>query len=90
MCFYTFKEEKLHNGYRKLDLNDNNIRDCIQIIDRENGWAVANVRKLKNFGKLIPTGGITKEYFECLRLNNKLNEQKIIWLTKELLQMKRR
>ena len=83
------KDKTLQDGYRYLDLNDNNVRNCFEIIDKDIGWVVST-RQGYGFGKAAPKFFPTKDYYECIRRNNKLNEQKILQLTKELLSMKRR
>ena len=70
--------------------NANNVRDCAVIVQGTSGFIVNdNPAYPGSLGKLI-TEHIVKEYFDCVRLNFRLNGQKISQLTKEILQLKNR
>ena len=91
-----YADTTIQDGYRNLELNSNHVHDCIQIIQRTFGFVLLNnvnpdeARRYPGAnGKLI-TGDTVKDYHECLRQNDKLNEKKLLQLTKEVLQLKLR
>ena len=44
----------------------------------------------KSLGKVIPRNSPIKQYYDCVSYNEKLNEQKIAKLTKEVVNLKKR
>ena len=83
------------NGYRKFDFSSKSIRDCIAIIEKDVGferitpdlWTVIPFVVGKfvvrdRLSKLFT--GPTKEYYECIRENENLNQQKILKLTRQV------
>ena len=76
-----------------MELNTNHVRDCIEIIQRTFGFVPVPPEWVNKHpganGKLI-TGDTVKDYHECLRQNDKLNEKKFLQLTKEVLKLKLR
>ena len=74
-------------------MNANKVRDCIRIIRIYTGFVIS-----KQFGKVIPkslgkvilAGSPIKQYYDCVSYNEKLNEQKIAKLTKEVVNLKKR
>ena len=85
--------ERKEHGFRNLELNGNRARDCFQILQTVTGFIPQSgcdrLRTGQNipYGKMVPACGIPKEYFECLRQNDKLKDQRISQLTARLFQL---
>ena len=87
------------NGYRNFKVNSNSksVRDCMAIIERDVGFAPVSPRAGNSpviplsVGKFVVSDrlagmwmGPTKEYYECIRENDNLNQQKILSLTRQV------
>ena len=95
--------ERKQRDNRNTELNDNKSRDCFEIIQTVTGFRrISECQKLQEgqpltaypewtpYDQMVPQCGIPREYFECLRQNDKLKEQRIVHLTARLFQLTKR
>ena len=89
---WKYTGAKSQDGYRNLELKSQSIRNCIEVINRNGGFGIQTAPGSgPNFGKQLPLwGGPNREYYECIRQNEKLNEQRILQLTQKLLMLTNR
>ena len=74
-----------------MQLDSNKVRDCTQVIERIQGFFVNSNQETRSVGKqAVNDYGPTKDYYECVAMNAKLNEQRILQLTQKLLMLTKR